>query len=118
MEGNYACSCAPGFRMIEERCAAEGPTPFVLFANGPDVRAIDYEQQQQHLVVTSQSRTQSIDFDPVEKVIYWTDTYEKRIKRSYVPDFLDEAHGSDLPQELLVTGLNKPTDLAIDWIGR
>lgn len=88
-----------------------------MFANGPDIRAIDYEQQRQDLIVTGQSRIQSIDYDPVNQIVYWTDTYEQNIKRAYIPDLKDTKHGSEYAQSLDIKYVSKPTDIAVDWIG-
>lgn len=51
-------------------------------------------------------------------VVYWTDSYEKSIKRSYIPDQKDPEHGVGYPQSLDLKGLTKPTDIAVDWVGR
>lgn len=118
LEGMYGCGCAPGFRLVDERCAADGPTPFILFANGPDIRAVDYEQQRQQLLITGQSRAQSVDFDPIQQLLYWIDSYERALKRAFIPDMQDSGHGTELAQDLNINGLNKPTDLAVDWVGR
>lgn len=118
LEGTYGCSCSTGFRMVDDRCAADGASPLVLFANGPDIRAVDYEQRRQQLLVTSQSRTQSVDFDPVSSLLYWVDSYERSLKRSHIPDMQDVDHGAELAQDLRVRDLNKPVDLAVDWVGR
>lgn len=51
-------------------------------------------------------------------MIYWTDSYEKSIKRAYMPDQNDIEHGVGFPQSLDLKGLTKPTDIAVDWVGR
>ena len=118
LEGTYECKCRNGFRLYEERCAADGGTPFLLFANGPDIRAIDYEQERQDLIVTAQSRIQSLDYDAINDIVYWTDTYEQNIKRAYLPDLKDLKHGSEYAQSLDIKYVSKPTDIAIDFVGR
>lgn len=50
--------------------------------------------------------------------MYWTDSHEKTIKRAYIPDPKDPEHGVGFPQNLELKGLTKPTDIAVDWIGR
>lgn len=52
--------------MLDERCIAKSESStFVLFANGPDVRAIDLNQQHQSSLITGESRVQALDYDPV-----------------------------------------------------
>lgn len=118
LEGTYSCKCRPGFKLYEERCVADGDPPFLLFANGPDIRAIDYEQERQDLIVTGQSRIQSLDYDPIEQIVYWTDTYEQNIKRAYLPDLKDPKHGSEYAQSLDIKYVSKPTDIAVDFVGK
>lgn len=66
LEGTYLCKCKPGFEMLDERCIAKSESStFVLFANGPDVRAIDLNQQHQSSLITGESRVQALDYDPV-----------------------------------------------------
>lgn len=65
IEGTYGCSCKPGFESFDERCVATGGQPFILFANGPEIRALAYDLHQQESFVTGESRVQSIDYDPV-----------------------------------------------------
>lgn len=65
MEATYVCSCRPGFEMFDERCVAKGTPPYILFANGPDIRSVDLSHQHQSSLVTGESRVQSLDFDPI-----------------------------------------------------
>lgn len=51
-------------------------------------------------------------------MMYWTDSSEKAIKRSFIPDPLDRDHGMGFAQNLHLKGLSIPTDIAVDWIGR
>ncbi|KAK4336780.1 hypothetical protein RND71_043988 [Anisodus tanguticus] len=118
VEGSYFCKCKNGFRLIDDHCVAEDESLFIFFANGPDIRAIDYEQQRQDLIITGQSRIQSIDYDPIDNIVYWTDTYERNIKRAFIPDLKDLKHGSEHAQSLDIKFLSKPADLAIDWVAR
>lgn len=118
LEGTYACKCRNGFKLYEERCVADGDPPFLLFANGPDIRAIDNEQLRQDLIVSGQSRIQSLDYDPIKQIVYWTDSYEQNIKRAYLPDLKDSKHGSEFAQNLDIKSVIKPTDIAVDWVGQ
>lgn len=66
--------------------------------------------------MTGQSRIQSLDYDPINQIVYWTDTYEQNIKRAYIPNLKDLKHGSEYPQSLDIKYISKPTDIAVDWV--
>lgn len=51
-------------------------------------------------------------------VLYWTDSYEKTIKRAALPDPNDPEHGTGYSQNLELKGLTKPVDIAVDWVAR
>ncbi|RWS16465.1 low-density lipoprotein receptor-related protein 2-like protein [Dinothrombium tinctorium] len=118
LEGTYSCECKEGYQLFEERCVAKGQVPIILYANGPEVRAMDNSHQVQSSLIKGESRIQALDYDPIKDIIYWADSFEKTIKRAYIPDPRDPEHGLGYPQNLDVKGLSKPTDIAIDWVGR
>lgn len=105
--------------MTDERCVAQSEVPaFVLFADGPDIRAVDLPQQHQSSLISGESRIQSLDYDPITDILYWTDTYDKTIKRAVIPNPNDPEHGNGFSQNLELKGLTKPVDIAVDWVGR
>ncbi|CAG2168284.1 unnamed protein product, partial [Oppiella nova] len=119
IEGTYTCKCKQGFEMIDERCVVKSEVPaFVLYTDGPDIRAVDLSQQHQSSLVAGESRVQSLDFDPITDILYWTDTYDKTIKRAVIPNPSDPEHGNGFSQNLDLKGLTKPVDIAVDWVGR
>ncbi|XP_015791351.1 low-density lipoprotein receptor-related protein 2 [Tetranychus urticae] len=115
-EGSYGCFCKPGFKMFEEKCSATGHPPVVLIANGLDIRAVDNSQQHQSSLIAGESRIQALDFDPIKDMMYWTDSYEKTIKRSFIPDPFDRDHGLGHSQNLELKSSSKLSDIAVDWI--
>lgn len=66
LEKYYTCSCRPEYQKFEEKCVASGNPPFILVANGLDIRAIEPNQQHQSSLIAGESRIQAIDFDPVK----------------------------------------------------
>jgi len=129
--GSYHCECKPGFQLYDDRCAtlpsddkqsqgkqAQQITVHVLYANGPEIRAVDAREQHQSSVVSGEFRIQAIDYDPLESILYWSDSHDKSIKRALVPDLLDSSHGNGFPQNLNVRGIQEPIDIAIDWVAR
>lgn len=116
--GSHHCECKPGFSRYDDRCAANGVMPHILYANGPEVRAVDVAELHQSSVIGGESRIQAIDFDPIESVIYWTDSHEKAIKRSLMPSLNDPGHGNGYAQNLYLKALSQPMDIAVDWVAR
>lgn len=49
-------------------------------------------------------------------MVYWTDSYEKTIKRSFIPDPFDRDHGLGHSQNLELKSSSKLSDIAVDWI--
>merc|ERR1712218_285511 len=68
-------------------------------------------------VVKDQERIEGIDFDPIKNMIYWVDSQEKSIKRSFIPKMHQGAEIGH-PQDIQPAGkgLAKPTDVAFDWV--
>lgn len=116
--GDYGCRCKEGYEMFKSHCHATGPAPIVLYTNGPDIRMLDLKNEIQGPVITGESRVQALDYDPREHMLYWTDSYEKTIKRAFLPNLTDVSAGIGFPQNLELKGLTKPNAIAVDWVGR
>lgn len=117
--GSHHCECKQGFNLYDDRCAAQGQTSsYIFYANGPEIRAVDAGEHHQSSLISGESRIQAIDFDPIESIIYWTDSHERAIKRAILPEINDPSHGNGFPQNLNLKSISQPVDIAIDWIGR
>lgn len=84
MEGSYVCSCKEGYELVDERCVAMGPPPFILFANGPEIRSLESNYQHQSSVIAGESRVQSIDFDPINGKLFDFHTFKTRCLNRFV----------------------------------
>lgn len=117
--GSHHCECKPGFSLYDDRCALSESSPaHVLYANGPEVRAVDVGERHQSSLISGESRIQALDYDPIESIIYWADSHERAIKRAMVPDMSDPSHGNGFAQNLNIKGISEPVDIAVDWVGR
>ena len=97
--------CLPGKKMV------------MLFGVGAEIRqyipqAKDFEYTD---VVLSGRRIQALDVDPGRKLLYWTDSSQKTIKRALIPDNPKEM---GYPQDLKITGIRQPSGLAFDWVAK
>lgn len=118
LEGTYACSCKTGFDFVEHRCVAQGDAPVLFYSDGTEIRTIDYNGQYQSLIVNGETRVQALDFDPVEKIIYWIDSFDSSIKRAIIPNVNDPSHGMAFSQDMKLKTSNKLMAIDVDWVGR
>lgn len=80
-----------GYDKVGETCVAKGETPTIMFANGPEIRSYTRKDRKYADVYRGAFRIEAIDFDPKRNVVYWSDSYEKAIKRSLIPQRGNEA---------------------------
>lgn len=87
LNGTYACSCRQGFQLSDGHsgvCRVEHDDVVVLFANGPEVRAYGLHTKQEMDVISDEKKVQAIDFDPTAEYVFWIDSNDNTIKRSYM----------------------------------
>lgn len=119
LNGTYSCDCRPGFRLsdaISGVCKANDDNVTLLFANGPEIRAFEIHNNEEIDVITSEKRIEAIDYNPQSEIVFWADSYDKTIKRSYM---VNAQHGevkTGFAQDLNMKGNSKPTALAVDWV--
>ena len=87
MNGTYACSCREGFKLIDNLsgvCRAENSDLKVLFGTGTEIRALSIHKNEELPVIANEKRVYDIDFNPKMEYIYWIDSHDNAIKRSYM----------------------------------
>lgn len=98
-------------------CKAQEDDVVLMFANGPVIRAFVRDNNEEFDVINSEKRIEAIDYDPQREMIFWADSYEKTIKRSYMVNALDGRVKTGFAQDLNMKGNSKPTALAVDYVG-
>ncbi|CAH0730104.1 unnamed protein product, partial [Brenthis ino] len=120
LNGSYSCSCRDGFKLADSLsgiCKAVKDDVVLIFANGPEIRAFVQDKNEQFDIITSEKRIEAIDYDPNQEMVFWADSYDKTIKRSYMVNALNGEAKTGYAQDLNMKGNSKPTAIAVDYIG-
>ena len=68
------------------------------------------------MLLRFQKRIEALDYNPESQMIFWTDSYDKTIKRSYMVNAMNGDAKVGYAQDLNMKGGTKPTALAVDWV--
>ncbi|XP_060033733.1 low-density lipoprotein receptor-related protein 2 [Erinaceus europaeus] len=111
--GHHKCHCAEGYLLENERhCKANASfdEPSLIFANGQDVLIGDIHGRAIDRLVPAQTKglAVGVDFHYRLQRVFWTDIRKHKV-------FSVSINGSHL-QEVLNVSVDKPENLAVDWI--
>ncbi|MEQ2180384.1 hypothetical protein GOODEAATRI_000741 [Goodea atripinnis] len=110
--GSYVCKCAPGFlREPDGRSCRQNSniSPYLIFSNHYYLRNLSTDGQAYSLILQGLTSVVALDFDRVDKRLYWIDVSRRVIERMLF-------NGSN--REVVVSGVLHGEGLAVDWIGR
>ncbi|KAM7433074.1 hypothetical protein ABFA07_016624 [Porites harrisoni] len=83
---SHSCACPTGVKLLQDaRTCEKGPVHFLLLARKVDIRRISLDTPDLTDVVVPVSGLRhavAIDFDPVDKFVYWSDKEMFEIKKS------------------------------------
>ena len=131
LNGTYSCSCRDGFQLSDQFsgvCKASKGRVEVLFSTGEDIKAFKSEDHR-HVafdVVKNENRITGVDFNPNVMMVYWADSQERAIKRSFIPNSPEQPEAQighpqtvwSAEEEGAVASGVKPVAVAFDWVAR
>lgn len=113
--GGANCACPTGVRLLEDNhTCADGASQMIFLARSNfDLRMISLDTADytaRVLPVRDISHAITVDYDPVDRFVYWTDDELRLIQRA-------KLDGSDQQVVVSVEVFN-PDGIAIDWVSR
>lgn len=116
INGTYGCYCHDGFDVeVTGICRLSKGAITLVYSNGPEIRAYNMTADRSLDVIRGDS-IESLDYEPRSGIVYWTDSYEKSIKRSYMPGAPERENVTvGYAQDLDIKSRAKPKGIAVDW---
>ncbi|XP_069472259.1 low-density lipoprotein receptor-related protein 2 isoform X2 [Ambystoma mexicanum] len=111
--GSYICKCAPGY--IREpngrQCRQNSNiSPYLVFSNRYYLRNLTANGQSYSLILQGLSNVVALDFDRVERRLYWIDVGRRVIERMFL-------NGTNR-ETIISNDVPNGEGLAIDWVAR
>ncbi|XP_058520574.1 low-density lipoprotein receptor-related protein 2 [Ochotona princeps] len=111
--GSYICKCAPGYiREPDGKTCRQNSDiePYLIFSNRYYLRNLTTDGHLYSLILQGLGNVVALDFDRVEKRLYWVDIHRQVIERM----FLNKTN-----REVIVNHkLPAAESLAVDWVAR
>lgn len=68
----------------------------------PQIRAYKIDERREIPVISDEKRIDAIDFDPKQEMVFWVDSYDNTLKRSFMVNAHDGVVKTGYPQDLNV----------------
>lgn len=109
----FSCACPTGVKLLTATQCADGPQNVIFLVQRTQISRISLDSPDFTSFPLSLGRVRSaisIDYDPVDDYIYWSDEEQHAIKRS-------RQDGTSIV-DIVNTEIKQPDGIAVDWIGR
>lgn len=119
LNGTYACSCRDNFHLSDAMsgvCKAVKDDLTLIFSNGQEIRGIDLSANDEFAVIQEEKRIEALDYNAESQIVFWADSYDKTIKRSYMVNAQNGQAKIGYAQDLNMKGNSKPTAISVDWV--
>ncbi|GAA6077980.1 low-density lipoprotein receptor-related protein 2a isoform X1 [Tachysurus ichikawai] len=110
--GSYVCKCAPGFLREPDghRCRQNSNiSPYLIFSNRYYLRNLSTDGEAYSLILQGLSSIVALDFDRIDKRLYWIDVSRRVVERMFF---------NGTGREVVLNGVMHGEGLAVDWVGR
>ncbi|XP_040583657.2 LOW QUALITY PROTEIN: low-density lipoprotein receptor-related protein 2 [Lepeophtheirus salmonis] len=123
----YACSCTDGYELVSREsgeCRAKEGNSVLFFATGEEIHAeVTRGHGRLFTAVKNETAIKGIDYDPENMMIYWIDSDQHTIKRSFIPLGKTDSNNLqtfdvEIGHAQLIHRVHdaKPTSIAFDWV--
>ncbi|XP_030745699.1 low-density lipoprotein receptor-related protein 6 [Sitophilus oryzae] len=109
----YSCACPIGIKLIDNKTCADGPQELLLLARRSDIYVIYLDSPDYSGKIVPLNNVKysiAVEFDPVEKYVYWSDDEVKKIQKATL-------NGED-QQDVIMSEVKDPDGMALDWVAR
>lgn len=109
----YSCACPTGVKLLNDTQCADGPQNVILLVQRTQISRISLDSPDFTSFPLSLGRVKSaisVDYDPVEEFIYWSDEELQVIRRS-------KQDGTSI-SDVVNTEIRQPDGVAVDWMAR
>ncbi|QQP37704.1 Uncharacterized protein FKW44_018080, partial [Caligus rogercresseyi] len=123
----FYCSCSDGYELVSRKsgeCRAKEGNSVLFFGTGQEIRAqVMRGHERVYPAVKNETQIVGMDYDPEDMIIYWIDSKEHVIKRSFIP--MEEENSNNLQTQKAKIGHAqlvhrfhdaKPSSIAFDWV--
>ncbi|GBP07556.1 Low-density lipoprotein receptor-related protein 6 [Eumeta japonica] len=115
---DYKCSCATHYKLDRDNLTCLEPEEFLLFAHKNTIGRVmitSGESYDAFLPITGLRNVKAIEYDPVNRFLYWMDEDSHSIRRVTVSSSTTSASADS---KVVVAGLTRPFHMALDVLGR
>ncbi|XP_066141061.1 low-density lipoprotein receptor-related protein 6 isoform X1 [Euwallacea fornicatus] len=109
----FTCACPMGIKLLDDKNCANEPQEMLLVARRTELCLIYLDSPDYSFKIMPLGDVKysiAVDFDPIDKHIYWSDDEVKKIQRARL-------NGSE-QEDVIVSEIQDPDGIALDWVSR